>query len=63
MTTDEDALSAFPAIPDVDAPDLFAELNAAFHSPVVVTIPPGTSSSSSRSSSTTTSVPAPRSRG
>ena len=42
VTTDEDALGAFPAIPGVEAPDLFAELNAAFHSPVVVTIPAGT---------------------
>ena len=42
VTADEGALDAFPAITDVDAPDVFAELNAAFHSPVVVTIPPGT---------------------
>ncbi len=41
VTTDEDVLQAFPALSDVDAPDLFAELNAAFHSAVVVTIPPG----------------------
>ena len=37
--TDENALAEFPAIPGVDAPDIFAELNAAFCSPIVVTIP------------------------
>ena len=42
VVSDEDALDRFPAIPDIDVPDLFAELNAAFCRPVVVTIPPGT---------------------
>ena len=42
VTTHEDDLDSFPAIPDLDSPDLFAELNAAFHSAIVVTIPPGT---------------------
>lgn len=32
----------FPSVIDGPAPDLFAELNAAFMSPVVVRIPPGT---------------------
>ena len=39
VVTDENALAEFPAIPGVDTPDIFAELNAAFCSPIVVTIP------------------------
>ena len=42
VTTDEDALDGFPGFPDVDEPDTFAALNAAFHRPVVITIPAGT---------------------
>jgi Fe-S cluster assembly protein SufD len=42
VTTGDDALQSIPAIPDFDAPDPFAALNAAFHRPVVVTIPRGT---------------------
>jgi Fe-S cluster assembly protein SufD len=42
VVDDEHALSSFPAVVMDDAPDLFAELNAAFCAPVVVTVPPHT---------------------
>lgn len=42
VATDEQALSVFPSIVDGDAPDLFADLNAAFFDPVVVGVPAGT---------------------
>jgi Fe-S cluster assembly protein SufD len=42
VATDERDLSSFPSIVDGDAPDVFADLNAAFFSPVVVTVPAGT---------------------
>jgi Fe-S cluster assembly protein SufD len=42
VTTDENAIGTFPEAPGVDTPDLFAELNRAFHRSVVVSIPPGT---------------------
>jgi Fe-S cluster assembly protein SufD len=41
VSTEESTLGVFPEIPGAEAPDVFAELNAAFHSPVVVTIPAG----------------------
>ena len=49
-------LEAFPAVPDVDTPDLFAELNARVPRPVVVHDPAGRVRRRSRSSSTTTSA-------
>ena len=36
------ALTAFPSVVEGDAPDLFADLNAAFADPVVITVPAGT---------------------
>jgi Fe-S cluster assembly protein SufD len=42
VVTDEDRLAAFPAIPGLDAPDVFAELNAGFHDATVVSVPAGT---------------------
>ena len=42
VVTSEDALNQFPEFPDVEEPDTFAALNAAFHRPVVITIPAGT---------------------
>jgi Fe-S cluster assembly protein SufD len=42
VATDERAIERLPQVVDGAAPDVFAELNAAFCSPVVVTIPPRT---------------------
>jgi Fe-S cluster assembly protein SufD len=42
VASDERAIERLPETIDGDAPDVFAELNAAFCSPVVVTIPPRT---------------------
>ncbi len=42
IATGHAALTSFPNVIDGDAPDLFADLNAAFSEPVVITIPAGT---------------------